>query len=220
MATTFCTLTTRAPAICRPLWVSGIGLGSVAGGYLSRGKIEMGLIPIRGSGNDLSSARCFYFSQPAEVLAGWLSAVAFHQGSSMATKLGALIVAAVRLRIPDLSLLGFFGGFFAVPLNAMIQHRPRQEQKGGVIAVANLLSFVGVFLARGLLSLFGWVPPNVRRSFRSTAPFSRWSPPPSRFICCAIPCCISSANRNHARPNNRHSMFLNSFRSYITAVRY
>jgi len=70
-------------------------------------------------------------------------------GKSMATKLGALIVAAVRLRIPDLSLLGFFGGFFAVPLNAMIQHRPRQEQKGGVIAVANLLSFVGVFLAAG-----------------------------------------------------------------------
>src|SRR5271168_1321992 len=31
--------------------------------------------------------------------------------------------------------------------------------------------------------------------FSLTAPSSRWSPRPSRFICCAIPCCISSANR-------------------------
>jgi MFS family permease len=131
----------------------GIGLGSVAAGYLSRGKIEMGLIPIGALGMTVFGA-LLYFRQPAEVLAGWLSAVAFHQGSSMATKFGTSIVAAVRLRIPDLSLLGFFGGFFAVPLNAMIQHRPRPEQKGGVIAVANLLSFVGVFLAAGAYYLF------------------------------------------------------------------
>ena len=50
----------------------------------------------------------------------------------------------------DLCLLGFFGGFYAVPLNALIQHRPKREEKGGVIAAANLLSFVGVFLAAGL----------------------------------------------------------------------
>jgi acyl-[acyl-carrier-protein]-phospholipid O-acyltransferase/long-chain-fatty-acid--[acyl-carrier-protein] ligase len=53
-----------------------------------------------------------------------------------------------------LGLLGFFGGFFAVPLNALIQHRPRREEKGGVIAAANLLSFVGVFLAAGAYYLF------------------------------------------------------------------
>src|SRR5260370_30729647 len=50
----------------------------------------------------------------------------------------------------DLCLLGFFGGFYAVPLNALIQHRPKREEKGGVIAAANLLSFVGVFVAAGL----------------------------------------------------------------------
>jgi acyl-[acyl-carrier-protein]-phospholipid O-acyltransferase / long-chain-fatty-acid--[acyl-carrier-protein] ligase len=131
----------------------GIGLGSLAAGYLSRGKIEMGLIPIGALGMTVFGA-LLYFSRPAEALAGWLSAAAYHQGSSTAARAGALIVAAVRLRIPDLSLLGFFGGFFAVPLNAMIQHRPRPEQKGGVIAVANLLSFVGVFLAAGAYYLF------------------------------------------------------------------
>jgi acyl-[acyl-carrier-protein]-phospholipid O-acyltransferase / long-chain-fatty-acid--[acyl-carrier-protein] ligase len=131
----------------------GIGLGSLAAGYLSRGKIEMGLIPIGALGMTVFGA-LLYFSRPAHALAGWLNAAAFYQGSHIAAKAGALIVAAVRLRIPDLTLLGFFGGFFAVPLNAMIQHRPRPEQKGGVIAVANLLSFVGVFLAAGAYYLF------------------------------------------------------------------
>jgi acyl-[acyl-carrier-protein]-phospholipid O-acyltransferase/long-chain-fatty-acid--[acyl-carrier-protein] ligase len=126
----------------------GIGLGSLAAGYLSRGKIEMGLIPIGALGMTIFGA-LLYFSRPAELLAHWLSSAAFHQGSAAAVGFGGLIVSAVRLRIPDLSLLGFFGGFFAVPLNALIQHRPRPEQKGGVIAAANLLSFVGVFLAAG-----------------------------------------------------------------------
>ncbi|MGB8543460.1 MAG: MFS transporter [Candidatus Acidiferrales bacterium] len=134
----------------------GIGLGSLAAGYLSRGKIEMGLIPIGALGMTIFGA-LLYFSQPAELLAHWLSAVAFHQGSAVSAKFGDLIASAVRLRIPDLSLLGFFGGFFAVPLNALIQHRPRPEQKGGVIAAANLLSFVGVFLAAGAYYFFSTV---------------------------------------------------------------
>jgi len=57
----------------------------------------------------------------------------------------------------DLALLGTFGGLYAVPLNALIQHRPAREQKGGVIAAANLLSFIGVFLAAGMYFLFASV---------------------------------------------------------------
>jgi hypothetical protein len=57
----------------------------------------------------------------------------------------------------DLSLLGFFGGFYAVPLNALIQHRPAPGLKGGVIAAANLLSFIGVFFAAGIYFLFASV---------------------------------------------------------------
>jgi acyl-[acyl-carrier-protein]-phospholipid O-acyltransferase/long-chain-fatty-acid--[acyl-carrier-protein] ligase len=134
----------------------GIGLGSLAAGYLSRGKIEMGLIPVGALGMTIFGA-LLYFGQPAELLAHWLSTAALHPGSTVGVKFGGLVVSAVRLRIPDLSLLGFFGGFFAVPLNALIQHRPRPEQKGGVIAAANLLSFVGVFLAAGAYYLFSTV---------------------------------------------------------------
>jgi acyl-[acyl-carrier-protein]-phospholipid O-acyltransferase / long-chain-fatty-acid--[acyl-carrier-protein] ligase len=97
----------------------GIGLGSVAAGYLSGGKIEYGLIPLGALGMTVFSGLLYPFGhtmRSCEVL---------------------------------LALLGFFGGFFAVPLNALIQHRPRPEHKGGVLAMANFLSFVGVLLAGG-----------------------------------------------------------------------
>lgn len=95
----------------------GIGLGSVAAGYLSGNKIEYGLIPLGSIG--------------ITVLAAALS-------------LHSLSFAAV---LAILAAVGFASGFFAVPINALIQHRPPDNQRGAVIAAANLLSFVGVFLA-------------------------------------------------------------------------
>jgi len=98
----------------------GIGAGSLAAGYLSRGKIEQRLVPIGALGMTV-----FGFLVSRHGLGVW----------------------PVRV---DLCLLGLFGGFYAVPLNALIQHRPASQQKGGVIAAANLLSFIGVFLAAGV----------------------------------------------------------------------
>ncbi len=97
----------------------GIGFGSLAAGYLSGGKIEYGLVPL-----------------------GALGMMFF---SLMVSRVG-LTIWHVRA---GLALLGFFGGFYAVPLGALIQFRPRPETKGGVIAAANLLSFVGIFAAAG-----------------------------------------------------------------------
>jgi acyl-[acyl-carrier-protein]-phospholipid O-acyltransferase/long-chain-fatty-acid--[acyl-carrier-protein] ligase len=102
----------------------GIGLGSFAAGYLSGGKIEYGLIPLGAIGLTV------------------FSALLYHPGQ---TVLSSLI---------HLLLLGFFGGFFVVPVGALIQHRPAPEHKGGVIAAANLLSFVGIFFAAGAYWLF------------------------------------------------------------------
>jgi len=98
----------------------GIGTGSLAAGYLSRGRIERRLVPVGALGMTL-----FGFLVSRNGLGLW----------------------PVRI---DLCLLGIFGGFYAVPLNALIQHRPAPEHKGGVIAAANMLSFVGVFLAAGV----------------------------------------------------------------------
>ncbi len=53
-----------------------------------------------------------------------------------------------------LGLLGFWAGFFAVPVNALIQHRPPRRNKGGIIAASNLLSFVGIALSAGVYYVF------------------------------------------------------------------
>jgi acyl-[acyl-carrier-protein]-phospholipid O-acyltransferase/long-chain-fatty-acid--[acyl-carrier-protein] ligase len=54
-----------------------------------------------------------------------------------------------------LSALGFFGGFFAVPLNALLQQRPAEGEKGRVQATNNFFNYVGILVAVGVLSLLG-----------------------------------------------------------------
>jgi len=106
----------------------GIGGGSLLAGYLSDNKIEYGLIPLGALGMTVMSAVT---------------------GGMQHSFVSAILV---------LAALGIFGGFFAVPVNAMIQHRPAADKKGGVIAAANLLSFIAGALAAGvyfLLTRFG-----------------------------------------------------------------
>jgi acyl-[acyl-carrier-protein]-phospholipid O-acyltransferase / long-chain-fatty-acid--[acyl-carrier-protein] ligase len=98
----------------------GIGVGSMAAGYLSGGKIEYGLVPIGAFG---------------------LSGVSALLSLPSVTLEGALIL---------LALLGFAGGFFIVPISALLQHRPDPRKKGELLAMANWFSFVGVFLASGV----------------------------------------------------------------------
>ena len=101
----------------------GIGVGSFAAGHLSGKKIEYGLVPL-----------------------GSIGLTVF---ASMLYRPGLSLIAVAA----NLALLGFFGGFFIVPIHALMQHRPEKEHKGGVIAAANLLSFVGMFLALGIYFL-------------------------------------------------------------------
>lgn len=101
----------------------GIGVGSLAAGYLSAGKIEYGLIPIGTFGITLC----------AGLLA--IPALTFGQVAT------------------GLMALGFFAGFYAVPVNAIMQHRPRKEDKAGILAAQNLLSSAGAFLAAGVYFL-------------------------------------------------------------------
>ena len=131
----------------------GIGIGSVAAGYLSGGKIEYGLIPLGALGMTIFGG-LLYFEAPSAALSHWIATSAAHIGWPILERASALLARLVHLRIPDLGLLGFFGGFFAVPLNALIQHRPRPDQKGGVIAAANFWSFVGIFIAAGAYNIF------------------------------------------------------------------
>ena len=124
----------------------GIGLGSIAAGYLSGGKIEYGLIPLGALGMTVFGA-LLSFRAPAEIFSAWLLGISTHVSSRLIVSLLTGAASWAHLRIFDLALLGIFGGVFAVPLGALIQHRPRREDKGGVIAAANLVSFIGIALA-------------------------------------------------------------------------
>jgi acyl-[acyl-carrier-protein]-phospholipid O-acyltransferase / long-chain-fatty-acid--[acyl-carrier-protein] ligase len=94
----------------------GIGIGSFLAGYVSGRNIEYGMI---------------------------LPGIAAIATMAALLSLPGLNFTAV---LALLALLGCAGGFFVVPVNASIQHRPRPEEKGRTIAAANLLSFVGVAL--------------------------------------------------------------------------
>ncbi len=98
----------------------GIGLGSFAAGYLSGGKIEYGLVPLGSLGLTV------------------FAAVLWHPALSFGQILGTV------------GALGFFGGFFIVPISAILQHRPDKRDKGVMLAAANLLSSAGLFVAAGV----------------------------------------------------------------------
>lgn len=102
----------------------GIGIGSLAAGFLSSGKIEYGLVPLGMAGLTFFAA---LISQLHLTFAG------------LAICLGAL---------------GFSGGFYSVPLNAIIQHRPDATNKGGVIAASTLLTWIGILVSQGVYWLF------------------------------------------------------------------
>ncbi|MCX7865802.1 MAG: MFS transporter [Limisphaera sp.] len=99
----------------------GIGLGSAAAGYVSGRRIELALVPVGALG---------------------LAALGAVLGMSDLSFYGA--VAAV-------GGLGFAGGLYVVPLNALLQARPVPERRGGVLAVSALLSWAGIVLAGGPL---------------------------------------------------------------------
>ena len=101
----------------------GVGAGSLAAGFLSGGKIEYGLIPLGMAGLTI------------------FSALLSHAGFGVAAFAWGL------------GLLGFFGGFYNVPVNAIIQHRPDADNKGKVIAASTLLSWIGMLLASEVYSL-------------------------------------------------------------------
>jgi acyl-[acyl-carrier-protein]-phospholipid O-acyltransferase/long-chain-fatty-acid--[acyl-carrier-protein] ligase len=57
--------------------------------------------------------------------------------------------------ITCLSLLGFFAGFYSVPLNAMLQQKSEADSRGRVIAANNVLNFLAILLAAGASAVLG-----------------------------------------------------------------
>ena len=99
----------------------GIGVGSMAAGRLSGDKVELGLVPLGSVGMGFSSMLLCW------LMPSWPGAIA------------------------ALTLLGFSSGLFIVPLNAFLQQRSGDDEKGRLIATNNFLNMVGILLASAAL---------------------------------------------------------------------
>ena len=117
----------------------GIGAGSLVAGRLSGDKVELGLAPIGAIGM------------------GVFAIVLSRSGHSFT-------LAAINLTV-----VGLFGGLFAVPLNALLQQKSGGEEKGRLMATNGFLNMVGIMLASAALSLmsdyFRLAPESILLSF-------------------------------------------------------
>lgn len=116
----------------------GIGLGSLLCEKLSGGHVEIGLVPFGSIGLTLFGLD-LAFASPAVLPAGAPLAIA-----------GVLAQPGMLRVLLALMMLGVFGGFFIVPLYAMLQSRSALAQRARIIAANNILN--ALFMVVGALA--------------------------------------------------------------------
>ena len=105
----------------------GVGIGSLLCERLSGHRIELGLVPFGSIGLSLFAID-LYFAQPGAVGAPSESIAEF-------------LARPGGLRVwLDLAMIGAFGGFYSVPLYALIQKRSRREHLSRIIAANNIIN--------------------------------------------------------------------------------
>jgi MFS family permease len=105
----------------------GIGLGSPLVGYLSGGKVEIGLLPIGAVGMIIAAIM-------AAFTLDWLPAL-----------------------VSCIALMGFFTGFYLVPLFTLLQHRAPKTSKGDAIATSNFINVTGGIVASAVFFLMDFI---------------------------------------------------------------
>ena len=119
------------------LFSVGIGVGSLLCERLSGRKIELGLVPFGSIGLTLFAADL------------WLASDSLH-----ATGLAGLDVFFAKpahWRVAaDLVLIGLFGGFYIVPLYALIQERSAPSHRSRIIAANNILNALFIVASAGI----------------------------------------------------------------------
>ncbi len=111
----------------------GIGLGSMLCERLSEGRIELGLVPFGAAGIVLFGLHLAF----ADVTA--------HAGAVDVS--GFLALAGSGRVLVDLGLIGLFGGFYIVPLYALIQHRSPPQRLSRIIAANSVMNALFMVLA-------------------------------------------------------------------------
>lgn len=116
----------------------GIGIGSMLCERMSGKHVEIGLVPFGSIGLTLFGLD-LYFASPVGL-----------PGTTPHELLALLSLPAVWRVLFDLMLLGAFGGFFIVPLYALVQLRSSPQHRARVIAANNIMN--ALFMVVGALA--------------------------------------------------------------------
>jgi len=124
--------------LCLVLFSLGVGMGSLLCERLSRGQIELGLVPFGAIGLtvfgvDLYLATEWHVARGTDL--GWLAVVSDSSHWRM---------------LIDFGLIGVFGGFYSVPLFAIMQSRSDPSKRSRIIAANNVLNSLFIVGAAGL----------------------------------------------------------------------
>lgn len=131
----------------------GIGTGSLLCEKLSKGKVELGLVIFGAVGLTLFGADLYYSSSSIheslnnKTFFDYATFIAKHHDAQ-----GHLIFTYWRL-LADIALIGLFGGFYIVPLYALLQTRAEKSHQSRVIAANNIFNALFMVISAGL-SLF------------------------------------------------------------------
>ena len=119
------------------LFSIGIGIGSLLCERLSGRKVELGLVPFGSIGLSLFAVDL------------WLASRNLH--ASSVAGLGAFFESPAHWRASaDLVLIGLFGGFYIVPLYALIQARSDPAFRSRIIAANNILNALFIVASAGV----------------------------------------------------------------------
>ncbi len=107
----------------------GIGGGAVLAGFISRGRVELGLVPFGGLGIAVASI-----------------ALAFVPGVAEGESAGVSYGVSCAL----LALLGISAGLYDIPFESFLQDRSPPESRGTIMAAYNFLAFGGMLGSAGV----------------------------------------------------------------------
>ena len=117
----------------------GVGVGSLLCERMSGHRIELGLVPFGSIGMSLFAVD-LYFAQP-------------EAATTAITSIGDFLSRTGSWRIlADLALLGAFGGFYSVPLYALIQKRSDRRHLSRIIAANNIINSL-LMVAAAVISI-------------------------------------------------------------------
>ncbi len=118
----------------------GIGIGSLLCERLSGRRVELGLVPFGAIGLTVFGVDLFFAVSPVA------------EGASLIGALEFLRSAAHWRVLIDILLMGMFGGFYIVPLYALVQQRSEPSYRSRVIAGNNIINAL-FMVASALLAI-------------------------------------------------------------------